>query len=125
MSDEIREAFDDSLYAKMAISIPQKVKGYAIFEEGYKAGATSRDAEISELVEALRTAYFVGTDPDIISKIDFKDLVCRYTKTPCPECGGYGEKYVDANGDVVSTKDAEYKLPCPDCKGSGKVWRRK
>jgi DnaJ-class molecular chaperone len=127
MSDEIREAAE-----KWVQSLVKK--GYSRFDpcdmgEAYITGATSRDAEISELVEALKVlltnnelgeveSQRLGLPRMTEARQTARSALSRYTKTQCPECDGQGR--ITTVHDFVAVHE-----DCPDCQGRGYKWERK
>lgn len=128
MSDKIREAFEYELKKGWPQQTPSM---WPMFESGWNAGYTSRDAEISELVEALENiAKYEEDDRDsgwlyivqpFCSKA--KNAIEKYTKTPCPECGG---KKTVCNYEHSKGVDVCLKCKtCHTCQGRGYKWERK
>lgn len=121
MSDKIREAIStvrrnwpDEKYTMLRGALEVLI-----------SKATSRDDEISELVEVIDKminyqspmgSSFTQWYEKIIEM--GKEARVNYTKTPCPECGGKCE----VDDPSVTPFD---NMACPDCQGRGYKWERK
>lgn len=119
MSDKIREAFDGWCDTDFSGDEYDLQMSESAFVHGYKAGAASRTAEISGLVEALESwkTYWEKSFADCRRSKRTKALLSRYTKTTCPGCGGQG--YNNGLGQWMTIEK------CPTCKGRGYVWEKK
>lgn len=105
MSDEIREAFEklwDTAGELLATMCKGNIKQFAkdFYYSGFKAGAASRDDEITELVEALKVlltnnelgeveSQRLGLPRMTEARQKARSTLSRYTKTTCPECDGW------------------------------------
>lgn len=109
MNDEIKKIYE--ILKKETGTASGMMVVDTLIDAGHKAGSASRDDEVSELVEVI---YILDDGLYTIPNISIPDIMSRYTKTPCPECGG--KKTIDT---CVLSK------VCPTCDGRGYKWERK
>lgn len=86
--------------------------------------------DVSELVEAINKMMNHQTEIGKSFNQWFQEILdigaaatAHYTKTPCPECGGSGQKTI-ISGQTPETYDA-VNIDCPECHGRGYKWKMK